>query len=127
MWPIEERAVNTTTDVPGEVLFPTQPFATKPPPFSGQGVSLEDASELTPEIHALAVEEMKRFRLGPLFTPPSLQGTLQRPGWSGGVNWGGAAFDPETELLYVRTSEDADTNQLCVNAGDDPEVDVEYR
>ena len=126
MWPIEERAVNTTTDVPGEVLFPTQPFATKPPPFSGQGVSLEDASELTPEIHALAVEEMKRFRLGPLFTPPSLQGTLQRPGWSGGVNWGGAAFDPETELLYVRTSEDADTNQVCVNAGNDPEVNVEY-
>ena len=126
VWPIEERAVNTTTDVPGEVLYPTQPFPTKPPPFSRQGVSLEDANDLTPAIHALAVEEMQRFRLGPLFTPPSLQGTLQRPGASGGANWGGAAFDPETGLLYVRTSEDADTNQVCVNAGDDPEVDVEY-
>ncbi len=126
VWPIEERTVDTTTDVPGEVLNPTQPFPAKPPPFSGQGVSLEDANDLTPEIHALAVEEMQRFRLGPLFTPPSLQGTIQRPGSSGGANWGGAAFDPETGLLYVRTSEDADTNQLCVNAGDDPEVDVEY-
>ena len=126
VWPIEERAVDTTTDVPGEVLYPTQPFPTKPPPFSRQGVTLEDANDLTPDIHALAVEEMKRFRLGPLFTPPSLQGTLQSPGSSGGVSWGGAAFDPETGLLYLRTTEEADTNQLCVNAGDDPEVDVEY-
>ena len=126
VWPIEERAVDTTTDVPGEVLYPTQPFPTKPPAFSGQGVSLEDANDLTPEIHALAVAEMKRFRLGPLFTPPSLQGTLQRPGASGGANWGGAAFDPESGLLFVRTSEEADTNQVCVNDGNDPEVDVEY-
>ena len=126
VWPIEERAVNTSTDVPGEVLYPTQPFPTRPPPFSRQGVSLEDANDLTPEIHTLAMEEMQRFRLGPLFTPPSLQGTLQRPGASGGANWGGAAFDPETGLLYVRTSEDADTNQVCVNVGNDPEVDVEY-
>ena len=126
VWPIEERPVDTTTDVPEEVLYPTQPFPTRPPPFSRQGVSLEDANDLTPEIHALALEEMHRFRLGPLFTPPSLRGTLQRPGASGGANWGGAAFDPETGLLYVRTSEEADTNQICVNAGDDPRVDVEY-
>ena len=126
VWPIEERAVDTTTDVPGEVLYPTQPFPTRPPPFSRQGVSLEDANDLTPEIHALAVAEMQQFRLGPLFTPPSLQGTLQRPGASGGANWGGAAFDSETGLLFVRTSEDADTNQVCVNVGNDPEVDVEY-
>ncbi len=126
VWPIEERPVDTFTDVPGEELYPTQPFPTKPPPFARQGVSLQDANDLTPEIHALAVAEMKRFRLGPLFTPPSLQGTLQRPGASGGANWGGAAFDPETGLLYVRTSEEADTNQVCENAGDDPRIDVEY-
>ena len=91
VWPIEERPVNTETDVPGEVLYPTQPFPTKPPPFSGQGVSLDDANDLTPEIHALAVEEMQQFRLGPLFTPPALRGTLQRPTTSGGADWGGAA------------------------------------
>ena len=126
VWPIVERPVDTKTDVPGEVLYPTQPFPTRPPPFSRQGVSLEDANDLTPEIHALAVQEMQRFRMGPLFTPPSLQGTLQRPGASGGANWGGAAFDPETGILYVRTTEEADTNQLCTNSGDDPRVDVEY-
>ncbi len=126
VWPIEERPVDTVTDVPGEEIYPTQPFPTKPPPFAGQGVSLEDANDLTPEIHALAVAEMERFRLGPLFTPPSLQGTLQRPGASGGANWGGATFDTETGILYVRTTEQADTNQLCENLGDDPRVDVEY-
>ena len=61
--------MDTATDVPGEVLYPTQPFPTKPPPFSGQGVSLEDANDLTPEIHTLAVEEMQRFRLGPAVHP----------------------------------------------------------
>ena len=126
VWPIEERPVSTLTDVPGEVLYPTQPFPTRPPPFSGQGVLLEDANDLTPEIHRLAVQEMKRFRLGPLYTPPSLKGTLQRPGTTGGATWGGAAFDPETGLLYVRTSEGVDTNQVCANEGDNPEVDVAY-
>lgn len=69
---------------------------------------------------------MQQFRIGPLFTPPSLQGTLQRPGESGGANWGGAAFDLETGLLFVRTSEDAATNQVRVNEVNDPEVDVAY-
>ena len=126
VWPLEERPVDTVTDVPGEVLYPKQPFPTKPPPFSGQGVSLDDANDLTPEIHALAVKEMRQFRLGPLFTPPSLRGTLMRPTTSGGADWGGAAFDPETGLLYVRTSEGTDTNQVCLNTADDSDVDVEY-
>ena len=126
VWPIEERPVDTTTDVPGERLYPTQPFPTKPPPFTRQGVSLEDANDLTPEIHAMAVAEMRQFRRGPLFTAPSLRGTLQRPGISGGADWGGAAFDPETGLLYVRSREEITTNQVCRNAGADPDVDVEY-
>ena len=58
VWPIRERAVDTETDAPGEVLHPTQPFPTKPPPFTAQGVALEDENDLTPEIHALAVEEI---------------------------------------------------------------------
>ena len=126
VWPIEERPVDTTTDVPGERPYPTQPFPTKPPAFTKQGVWLDDANDLTPEIHALAWEEMSQFRLGPLFTPPSLRGTLQRPTVSGGANWGGAAFDPETGLLYVRTREGVSTNQICTNEGADPDVDVAY-
>src|SRR5262245_47569839 len=126
VWPIEERPVDTTTDVPGERPFPTQPFPTKPPAYSAQGISLNDANDLTPEIKALAQEEMRRFRLGPLFTPPSLRGTIQRPTVGGGANWGGTAFDPETGLLYLRTSEGTTINQVCKNDGSVPDLDVDY-
>ncbi|MYD85817.1 MAG: PQQ-binding-like beta-propeller repeat protein, partial [Acidobacteria bacterium] len=126
VWPIEERPVDIETDVPGEVPYPTQPFPTKPPPFAAQGVSLDDANDLTPEIHRLAVEELQTYRLGPLFTPPSLRGTLQRPRVDGGANWGGAAFDPTTNRLYVRTSEGVSANQVCETDPNLPDVDVAY-
>jgi quinoprotein glucose dehydrogenase len=103
VWPIEERPV-PGSDVPGEQASPTQPFPTKPPAFSPQGVTLDDAFDLTPELKAEAQAEMKKYRLGPLFTPPSLQGTLGRPGIIGGANWGGGAFDPETGMLYIKTT-----------------------
>jgi len=103
VWPIEERAV-PASDVPGEHASPTQPFPTKPPPFSPQGVTLADAFDLTPELKAEAQAEMKKYRLGPLFTPPSLEGTLGLPGIIGGANWGGGAFDPETGMLYIKTT-----------------------
>ena len=114
VWPIEERAVDTATDVPGEVLYPTQPFPTKPPPFAAQGVSLADANDLTPEIHALAVEEMQRFRLGPLFTPPSLQGTLQLPGARGGASWGGAGVRPRHRAPVPGAHRKASRRTRCV-------------
>ena len=107
VWPIEERAVATDTDLAGEVLSPTQPFPTKPPPFEYQGIGIDDLVDFTPEIRALAVEAVRGFRLGPLFTPPmlsvegGLQGTIQRPHIAGGASWSGAAADPETGLLYV--------------------------
>jgi quinoprotein glucose dehydrogenase len=107
VWPIEERAVETDTDLEGEVLSPTQPFPTKPPPFEYQGISIDDLVDFTPEIREMAVEAVRNFRLGPLFTPPmlsvegGLQGTIQRPHIAGGASWSGAAADPETGLLYV--------------------------
>jgi quinoprotein glucose dehydrogenase len=102
-WPIEERPV-PASDVAGEHAWPTQPFPTKPPAISPQGVSLDDAFDLTPELKAEAQAEMKKYRIGPLFTPPSFQGTLMQPGLIGGANWGGAAFDPESGMLYVKTT-----------------------
>lgn len=103
VWPIEERSV-PASDVPGEKSFPTQPFPSKPPALTPQGVTLEDAFDLTPELKAEAQAEMKKLRLGPLFTPPSYQGTLVLPGILGGANWGGGAFDPDTGLFYVKTT-----------------------
>jgi len=106
VWPIEERPV-PASDVAGEHAWPTQPAPTKPPPFVEQGVTLDDAFDLTPALKAGAQEQMKKFRLGPVFTPPSYQGTFQRPGIIGGANWGGAAFDAQTALLFVKTSNQA--------------------
>ena len=103
VWPIEERPV-PASDVKGERAWPTQPFPTKPPAISPQGVSLDDAFDLTPQLQAEAQAEMKKFRIGPLFTPPTFQGTIMLPGLIGGANWGGAAFDPETGMLYVKTT-----------------------
>ena len=126
VWPIVERPVPTDSDVPGEKPYPTQPFPSKPPAFVDQGVSLEDANDLTPEIKAMAQEQMQKFRIGPLFTPPSLRGTLQRPGQGGGANWGGAAFDPETGYLFVRATRGVGVNRVGKNDGSDPLVGVPY-
>jgi quinoprotein glucose dehydrogenase len=104
VWPIEERPVPTETDIPGEKPYPTQPFPTKPPAFIPQGISLDATNNLTPEIQALAREHLSKFTLGPLYTPPTLRGTLQRPELWGGANWGGASFDPELGYLYVRAN-----------------------
>ena len=107
VWPIEERPVETDTDLDGEVLSPTQPVPTKPLPFEYQGVTIDDLIDFTPEIRQMAIEAVADFRLGPLFTPPmlsadgGLQGTIQRPHVGGGAGWAGSGVDPETGLLYV--------------------------
>jgi quinoprotein glucose dehydrogenase len=100
VWPIEERPVPQTT-VPGEKTSPTQPFPTKPPPFERQGFTADDVIDFTPELRARALEILKPYKLGPIFTPPSLEGTVQMPSNGGGANWSGAAFDPVTQMLYV--------------------------
>ncbi len=103
VWPIEERPV-PRSDVPGEASWPTQPFPTKPPAFESQGVTLDDAFDATPALKEAAQAELKKYRLGPIYTPPSLQGTVVLPGVWGGANWGGGAFDPETGRLFVKTT-----------------------
>lgn len=108
VWPIEERPV-PASDVPGEATSRTQPFPTLPEPFERQGVSEADLNDLTPEIHAEAKRIAARYRMGPLFNPPSLVtegngGTLMGPGSQGGANWQGAVADPETGIMYVSTT-----------------------
>ena len=106
IWPIEERPV-PSSDVDGEHAWPTQPFPTRPPAFTEQGVTLEDAFDLTPELKAAAQVELKKYRIGPVFTPPSRRGTVQRPGIIGGANWGGAAFDAASGVLFFKTTNQA--------------------
>jgi quinoprotein glucose dehydrogenase len=100
VWPIVETPV-PPSDVPGEKASPTQPIPSKPAPFEYQGSTVEGLVDFTPEIRAAAVKAIEGFRTGPLFTPPSLEGTIVRPGTTGGGNWQGAAVDPATGMLYV--------------------------
>ncbi len=100
VWPIEERPVPQST-APGERSSATQRFPSKPPAFERQGLTDDNLIDFTPELRQKAIEALKDFDRGPLYTPPSERGTAQLPGWVGGANWGGAAFDPETGRLYV--------------------------
>ena len=112
VWPIEELPVATDTDLEGEVMSPTQPFPTKPAPFEYQGTSIDDLVDFTPEIRQMAVEAVEGFRLGPLYTPQTLRGTIMRPPVAGGASWSGAAVDPETGYLYVPSTNGHSTIQL---------------
>jgi quinoprotein glucose dehydrogenase len=103
IWPIEERAV-PASDVPGERAAATQPFPTRPKPFAQQGLTENDVIDFTPAIRTLALAELRRYRSGPLFTPPSMQGTIAMPGAIGGSGWGGGAFDPETGVIYIKAT-----------------------
>lgn len=106
VWPIEERPV-PQSEVPGEKTSATQPFPTKPPAFDRQGVSEDDLIDFTPELKAAAVKFAARYKLGPIFTPGVVSkrdgplATLMLPAATGGANWEGGSFDPETGILYV--------------------------
>ncbi len=122
VWPIEERPV-PAGDVPGEWYAPTQPFPTLPVPFDVQGVTEDDLIDLTPALKAEALEVAQKLTLGGLFTPPTVieedgnQGTLITPGSLGGANWPGAAFDPETQRLFVGSA----TSPSVIGLVNDPE------
>ena len=100
VWPIVERAVPQTT-VPRERTSPTQPFPTKPPPFERQGLTDDNVINFTPGLRQQALEILRGYDRGPLFTPPSERGAVLLPGHGGGANYGGTAFDPDTGMLYV--------------------------
>jgi quinoprotein glucose dehydrogenase len=108
IWPIEERPVPRST-VPNEKSSPTQPFPTKPLPFDRQGIGADDLIDFTPALRAEALDIVKQYQIGPLFTPPVFSkaegplATLQLPSDHGGANWPGGAFDPETNRLYVHS------------------------
>jgi len=106
IWPIEERPV-PKGDVPGEWYAPTQPMPTKPPAYDRQGFSVDDLIDFTPELRAEGVKLIERYRIGPIFTPPSLSrtegpiATLTMAAQGAATNWPGGSFDPETGILYV--------------------------
>jgi quinoprotein glucose dehydrogenase len=125
IWPIDERPVPQST-VPGEESWPTQPFPTKPAPFTPQGFTLSDVADFTPEIRSLAIGIVAPFVMGPIYTPPSMEGTIVRPGVIGGAGWGGVAIDKETGWAYVKASNDPALMAIAKRETRSDTIDVPY-
>ena len=106
IWPINEVPV-PQGDVPGEKYSPTQPMPTKPPAYGRTGTSVDELIDFTPELRAEAIKVASRYKMGPIFTPPSVSkaegplGTLVAGCCQGGTGWPGGSYDPETHLLYT--------------------------
>jgi quinoprotein glucose dehydrogenase len=104
LFPIEYRKA-PASPLDGEKLSETQPRPVKPPPFTRQAFTEDIITRRTPGAHAAVLDVFKKIDSNGMFTPPSLRGTILFPGTDGGGEWGGAAFDPATGLLYVNSNE----------------------
>lgn len=119
-FPIEERPV-PQGGVPGEVLSPTQPFPVKPPPLVPHEFTDADFWGMTAWERNRCIAHFRTARRGPIFTPPSLEGTIVVPSPAGGVNWGGVAIDPASKVLVVNVLRMAHFAQL-IPVADVPET-----
>jgi len=103
IWPIEERPVPQKTTVPGQYLSPTQPFPTRPEPFSRQSFTAADLNPyiLTDEQRAQFRDRIARARNEGPFTPIGFEEVVHMPGNQGGSNWGSTASSPDDGRVYV--------------------------
>jgi quinoprotein glucose dehydrogenase len=104
LFPIEYRKVPRSS-VDGEVVAETQPFPLKPPAFARQSFTEAMVTKRTPEAQNAVLDRLRKVRSAGQFVPPSREGTVIFPGFDGAGEWGGAAFDPATGLLYVNSNE----------------------
>jgi quinoprotein glucose dehydrogenase len=104
LFPIEYRKV-PASGVDGELASTTQPVPLKPPAFVRQTLTEKMLTTRTPEAHASALKTFREYKYAGMFQPPSTAGLIVFPGYDGGAEWGGPAFDPETGLLYVNANE----------------------
>jgi quinoprotein glucose dehydrogenase len=120
LFPIECRNY-PPSDVPGEVAAQQQCLPAKPAPFARQLLTENLLSDRTPEVHQWALEKFRSFRSEGQFVPFSVGGnkdTVIFPGFDGGAEWGGAAADPETGILYVNANDVAWTGALAENTSE---------
>jgi quinoprotein glucose dehydrogenase len=104
LFPYQEIAV-PQSDMDGEASAPKQLLPLEPAPFARQQLSEDLLTNRTPEAHTAVLQRFRQLRSGPQFTPPSREGTVIFPGFDGGGEWGGGAWDPETGLFYVNSNE----------------------
>lgn len=111
LFPIEERPVPAST-VPGEQAWPTQPIPQTPAPYARQFLTEDDLADFSAPSHDSLIARFRALTYKGLFTPPSVEGTLNFPGTIGGSEWGGAAFDPATGTLYLKSNNSPEIDQL---------------
>ena len=104
LFPVVERPV-PASDLRGEQAWPTQPIPQQPAPFARQAIADSDLADFSPPAHAAALRRFQHLRHASLFTPPSREGSVVLPGFDGGGEWGGAAVDTTTGVLYVNGSD----------------------
>jgi len=104
IFPINEKPV-PTNGLPGEKPWPTQPIPTLPEPFARQKFAPEDVTDLTPETHKDMLEKYLKVKNRAMFSPPAKEGGWIFPGFDGGGEWGGAAVDQQTKIMYINCSE----------------------
>jgi quinoprotein glucose dehydrogenase len=130
VYPIDEIQVSTASGLTGEKLSPTQPWPTFPKPFVRQTLTEKDLNTLIPDSSYNDIKNrLAGYKSGTIFEPPSKEGTIIFPGFDGGAEWGGPAYDPETGIFYINANEapwiltlkDADTttkkNETNLDAG----------
>jgi quinoprotein glucose dehydrogenase len=103
LFPIKYRKVPASM-LDGEKLSDVQPYPVKPPPFTRQTFTADMVTNRTPEAHAAVLARLRLLDSNGIFTPPSLRGTVLMPGTDGGAEWGGAAYDQESGLLFVNSN-----------------------
>src|SRR5262249_15664678 len=102
LFPVQYRKA-PPSEVEGERLAETQPYPVKPPPFTRHGMTEDMVTTRTPEAHAAVLKRFRELGTG-MFAPPSERGIIVFPGFDGGAEWGGAAFDPDSALRYVNSN-----------------------
>lgn len=118
LFPVESHKY-PPSDLKGEVAADTQPLPTKPDPYARQRLTEDMLTNRTPEAHQWALEQFRTYRNDGQFVPLSTkQNTIIFPGFDGGAEWGGPAFDPESGILYVNSNEMAWAVELAENTGD---------
>lgn len=111
LFPIEERPV-PKSDIPGEASWPTQPFPLKPPAYAQQRFTTNEVTDLSPRARDFVLDKLKTMRTGDVFIPPGTNASVVLPQFNGGAEWGGPAFDPESRLLYVNASNEAEWTSM---------------
>lgn len=112
VFPVVDMPVPSFKGVPGEEPVPTQPWPLKPPPLVRTAMYEADITDITPESHANVLEQFRKHRTGPVYTPASIEGTITTPGHHGSVEWPGGAYDPATNVLYVAVNEEPTVHTL---------------